>query len=638
MVDLEQRAPNAKEMADVSSPTIASDWLRRSHPGTCGKTPSWYEGDCLHGSSGSYRLTDTPSLESAAAFCLRACAFCDRCRYVSVSRTWRDCSWYHDCAALDADIPKVWSGPSLAAWSSALRCSGANESARHGREARRALLDDGISRRYDDWSRRLGVPRSALEGSTVLDEDNNQQGPALRRFLRKLYAKLPVRVAVVGGSLTFGHGVDRSEDRWPDQMRRALEEIWNTSVAVHNAAMPATTAGFGALCYDTLVPFRVDLTILEYSHNTAEPAKMEMLLLAARRHAGAVLVVDYSHVHSARRFHKCAAQAAVQSEPRCPELATVRTFEPARHVRFYPFLRASGLPVVSWAALGPWLAQSGPRFLMSHVARDAIHLSPRGYGLLSGLVVHFVKQAAVRHSSVAAPGARPRRGSTCRSSRLEDRILGAGSQQRATCTIGSELQSLVMPCSARDPACAWRFAVERGKPGLLATAVGSILELRLHGLDGSSNTARLAPGRRPRAAAAPLNAAVRDHALNSSALAHLVYLQSYEHMGVAQISCAAGCTCEPLVIDAHSTARRDSLETVARPLRVHWGAGSRACALRATVMPRTSSGEHKFKVTALVVTPPHMDEAAAAVADLQDFVDSQPRALIERVTSRYSTQ
>ena len=56
------------------------------------------------------------------------------------------------------------------------------------------------------------------------------------------------------------------------------------------------------------------------------------------------------------------------------------------------------------------------------------------------------------------------------------------------------------------------------------------------------------------------------------------------------------------MIDAHSTARLDSLETVARPLRVHWGAGPRACALRATVMPRTSSGEHKFKLARLMVS------------------------------------
>jgi hypothetical protein len=124
---------------------------------------------------------------------------------------------------------------------------------------------------------------------------------------------------------------------------------------------------------------------------------------------------------------------------------------------------------------------------------------------------------------------------------------------------------------------------------------------------------------------------------NASALAHIMYLKSYEHMGTARVSCATGCACSPLVLDAHETTRRDSLETVAPPLHVH-GQPHATCVLRVRLLPETSSGEHKFKLTALIVTPPQPD-AVAAVADVQDFVDSSPTSLVEQVvTNTHSIQ
>ena len=42
--------------------------------------------------------------------CLQACAGCARCRYVSASPTWSDCSWAHDCNRLRRDVSHFRSG------------------------------------------------------------------------------------------------------------------------------------------------------------------------------------------------------------------------------------------------------------------------------------------------------------------------------------------------------------------------------------------------------------------------------------------------------------------------------------------------------------------------------------------------
>lgn len=83
------------------------------------------------------------------------------------------------------------------------------------------------------------------------------------------------------------------------------------------------------------------------------------------------------------------------------------------------------------------------------------------------------------------------------------------------------------------------------------------------------------------------------------------YLTSYEHMGRAAVSCEEGCRCEPQVIDAHvhtreSVVRRFELKLSMQPAtKAHANA---TCALRFEVVKGSSSGEHAFKLTRLVVS------------------------------------
>ena len=75
-------------------------------PGYCAAV--WEVGDCANGNKGSWslRAAEVHSNASAAAQCELLCAGCSRCRFISFSTQWRDCSWFHNCdlAKLKRDV------------------------------------------------------------------------------------------------------------------------------------------------------------------------------------------------------------------------------------------------------------------------------------------------------------------------------------------------------------------------------------------------------------------------------------------------------------------------------------------------------------------------------------------------------
>jgi hypothetical protein len=95
----------------------------------------------------------------------------------------------------------------------------------------------------------------------------------------------------------------------------------------------------------------------------------------------------------------------------------------------------------------------------------------------------------------------------------------------------------------------------------------------------------------------------------------VAYLTSYEHMGRAWLSCAAGCSCAPQEVDGHHHERTSVSAIAVLPLapappaapstlaggRAGSGAaGMGRCVLRVEVLPESSSGEFKFKVIQVV--------------------------------------
>jgi hypothetical protein len=86
--------------------------------------------------------------------------------------------------------------------------------------------------------------------------------------------------------------------------------------------------------------------------------------------------------------------------------------------------------------------------------------------------------------------------------------------------------------------------------------------------------------------------------------ASLRFLTSYAGgMGVVDIHCFDGCSCEPARIDAHRPESANSVFIEQRlKLRVQPGSIVRACGLQVAVLNLTSSGGHKFKLRSVTVT------------------------------------
>ncbi|KAL1530778.1 hypothetical protein AB1Y20_001676 [Prymnesium parvum] len=86
----------------VTPSTNVSAWLATASRGYCAETNDREAGDCSLGDQGAFGLSAAArhSWPAAAAECLARCAACPRCRHVSLSLAFADCSWYHSCPRL----------------------------------------------------------------------------------------------------------------------------------------------------------------------------------------------------------------------------------------------------------------------------------------------------------------------------------------------------------------------------------------------------------------------------------------------------------------------------------------------------------------------------------------------------------
>ena len=144
----------------------------------------------------------------------------------------------------------------------------------------------GLKPRFAAWSAELAISDPTLNRSLVSD------GPAtasLVHFLRLLKSgRRDVHVAVLGGSVTYGHGIDEHPMRnysWPAQLERALRHVWHPRVSVHNAAMPATTAAATTTARTVMT-----LPVVAWAAATEEVAtRMAGTAPASSNHSGAEL-------------------------------------------------------------------------------------------------------------------------------------------------------------------------------------------------------------------------------------------------------------------------------------------------------------------------------------------------------------
>lgn len=84
---------------------------------------------------------------------------------------------------------------------------------------------------------------------------------------------------------------------------------------------------------------------------------------------------------------------------------------------------------------------------------------------------------------------------------------------------------------------------------------------------------------------------------NTTVQVHLLFLRSWQGMGRARVECASGCACEPVELDAHWEREATLTDLTTLQVTPH-----KKCLLSLEVLPGTSSGEHLFSVSGLVVS------------------------------------
>ena len=464
----------------------------------------------------------------------------------------------------------------------------------------------GLRPIHREWSAEFDLSDRTLNRSLAFGASTSS-AQRLARFVHRVRRGQRTWVAVLGASVTYGHGIEERPPQnytWPSQLERALRFVFGSSaVRVHNAAMPSTTAAFAAMCIDTLVPMHADLIAIEYSFTTFGSGQLHSLIEQATARGVAVLLVDFSQVINIRTWRGCRmgnlAFAPVHDlciQNRCssrpcnvPNLLLTNS-----HMRHRDMLAASGLTVISNLPFAteemPTLELGGPQDLRRFIARDGTHLSSMGHWLYARFVMHALWTSggtgSTRRSSAAATAEEQIRPSSAPSS---------------VCTFGPSLESLLVRDDSARPEPGWKYVVEmRDKPGLVCLKAGEAMELQLE--------------------------VPKVH--GNAMILHLLYLKSYEHMGQARFECRGGCTCATFTIDAHNFDQRDSLETPSPPIEVHFDAGGgrpqllRSCRLHGRTLTDTSSGEHKFKVTAVVVAPLALVKTLeSGIKDVARFVD-----------------
>ncbi|MEW5305456.1 MAG: hypothetical protein WDW36_007994 [Sanguina aurantia] len=109
----------------------------------------------------------------------------------------------------------------------------------------------------------------------------------------------------------------------------------------------------------------------------------------------------------------------------------------------------------------------------------------------------------------------------------------------------------------------------------------------------------LEPGRVLRCRLDMTPPAMSDRTESRAVFAELAILKSYEHMGKATVTCEGGCTCEPTALNgAHEL--KQSIIVMEKVMLSSTGQGD--CSLVITTTKESDSGEHKFKVLAVIVS------------------------------------
>ncbi|GIL91193.1 hypothetical protein Vretimale_18816 [Volvox reticuliferus] len=398
----------------------------------------------------------------------------------------------------------------------------------------------------------------------------------LRRFVRDLiHGNKPLKIGALGGSVTWGQGAsNRATTSWFSVVAHWLTAAFpSINITARNGAVPATPASFMVMCLDHFVDPDVDLVFLEYILNNGLDDRvfdnqviqvMERLIRKLLDLPGkpAVVMMQVPTHSMARygdgvRFHH-----------------TMEDLEGALAQYYdvqYLSLRTA---LYRLAAID---REDG--FLWDQMFVDH-HPGDSGHRVMADLVIYMLQDTAL--DLLLDPWSYTEQRGEQEKPLQVPMYSGNVAPAAAMCLCGDLFSSAVASNASEGFAFVNEGSEWKPRWGYVATQPRARLVMRF-----DTRRPHLPP----------------DHRVSL----YLHYLKSYEHMGVVNLSCTSGCWCDTVEVDAHITEHWSQMYQT-RLVATQ----SDSCEVTLTVLPKTSSGEHKFKVSGAIISE---DQSAANMLD-----------------------
>ncbi|EFN58648.1 hypothetical protein CHLNCDRAFT_140901 [Chlorella variabilis] len=416
-------------------------------------------------------------------------------------------------------------------------------------------------------------------------------GNRLRRVAAKLMAGHPIKAYALGGSVTAGRGASDLSLAYPSRFFQFINATWpHRDHVLVNRGMGATTSGIFAACVRRMVPEDADLVVLEFSLNDVEGLPFasgdrrghEQLLRGLLRARRPPALLQF---HTFRYWHPVPHSRAVEDG---------LFYEPDTERQLAVFAHYYDIPAVSLRSAAYHVMRAGVKGFQASV--HAVMSDGEGPTLN-----HHIPTANSTEWEALFYSDKPTHGVDLPGKQAWGLVQGAGLQEDFK---GAVVASSGFEYRAERPRAA---TFVRQKWGWTGAAPGAWAELEFD--------SRQAAGGGEAAAG---NATVHPQA--SYATVYLTYLRSYQRMGLANISCAAGgCRCVPGAIDSTWDVPASLQQMHKFPVTQH-----ERCRIRVQISPQPGgvpSGGHKVTLTGVMVSHfPVRLEAAQMGADIVQIV------------------
>jgi hypothetical protein len=431
----------------------------------------------------------------------------------------------------------------------------------------------------------------------------------------------PLRIGVVGGSISWGSAVKRGVEDWPSLVTTFLNQYYpNANISLTNGCVPATPASFTSACLQNLVPQDADLVFVEFAVNESgagekqEPSADDLRRAAIRYERLLRKLLSLPRRPAVVLLHLPAVGMTMGlSHPWCRQynqtaedhLATVGDYYDAPSV---------SLRKAIWRLARQPDSRHAMNFtdFFSDTQKqpyDFIHPLGPGHRAIADLVLHALGEVALGltlrpWSADLLEGGGGADGAEALAPLPPPLHANNLADKNLACAHGSALSAHVESAEGFD-------LIDEGKApkqkvGYVAWRPGARLVLRVDLKAAEEAAAEEEEGAKT---------------TGSGVAVQLAYLKSYKHMGRASVECLGGCSCggddggrnattaspsSPLVVDAHHDIWQTTvylLPLAPKPLPDN---NNKPCLIAITVLDGTSSPDrgHKFKVSGLMATLP----------------------------------